>query len=97
MWSVSVNGNLNSNLASFLSGDASSQDFNDIVFTGLYSINGAWTNGFTESDSYGNMLVISGSLVMHQIAFIGNSTIYMRRKAYGTWNDWKLFSGSDLS
>ena len=37
----------------------------------------------------GNMLVIRGNDFIHQIAFIGNDHIVMRRTNYNSWNEWR--------
>ena len=65
-------------------------DLNTCIDTGFYSWSSNSANNPTSGTYNGNMLVIKGTAFIHQICFIGNSDIYMRRRnSSSVWNDWK--------
>jgi hypothetical protein len=69
-------------------------DLNDAVYTGVYNfrsdmLNSPVSEGITTGS--GNMLVLRGSSFIHQIIFITNTDICVRRYNYNSWNNWVLF------
>ena len=67
-------------------------DLNNYINTGFYSIFTENLNSPTNTN--GNLLVIKGTSFIHQIAFLGNDAIWMRRKSGSDWNAWKKFTGA---
>ena len=66
-------------------------DLNDAIYTGFYTyrsdmLHSASAQGLISGN--GNMLVIKGSMFTHQIVFIGNTYIVMRRSDGVSWNAW---------
>ena len=66
-------------------------DLNNAVESGFYLATGSTSNTPLAGTSM-SVLVICTHLVIHQIAFIGNYCIYMRRKSGAAWNEWKSIS-----
>lgn len=71
---------------------ANVDDCNNATETGFYNYTQDMAHSLYTEKSIpggGNMLVVHGGSFVHQIVFIGNTNIYMRRLLSGTWNDWR--------
>lgn len=62
-------------------------DFNNATESGFYHANAGASNSPSPT-SYVNCIVIKGAVITTQIATVGNTTIYMRRKYQGSWTAW---------
>jgi len=65
-------------------------DLNNATTGGVYSITGSnVTNRPAEMTGSGSLMVLdASSILIHQVIFLGDSIIYMRRCAYGGWSGW---------
>ena len=70
-------------------------DFNDATETGFYRYSeSALHNAKSVATGNGNMLVINCGTFIHQIVFLFNNYIVMRRYNFVSWNEWKVFRAS---
>lgn len=64
-------------------------DLNLLITAGTYQVSSDDTTHYpSDMTGIGNLLVIETFLV-HQVLFLGNSKIYLRRYYGGSWSDWK--------
>lgn len=72
--------------------DNSDHDFDSFTETGFYSVMFDYQNAPAYFDGMnGNLLVINGAAIIHQIVFRGSDWIYMRRyqKSSSSWSVWR--------
>ena len=77
-----------------LEGVAYRGDLNNVTKGGIYSVTTSEVTNYPPSialTATGNLMVINTSAVIHQLFFIGNTIIHMRRYIPGSgWSAWAL-------